>query len=106
MLAPPRMGLRAQRVRSIRKWLRVEPSTRHAMDLSRKPSARSQPVPPIGVMTRSTWPTPLKQGLRVQGQLDDVGLLDGEKRERFAGLLEVGRRRGLDVPRGRRDVGA
>jgi hypothetical protein len=38
--------------------------------------------------------------------VDDVGRLDGEKRERFAGLLEVGRRRGLDVPRGRRDVGA
>src|SRR6266487_3729148 len=69
MFAPPRIGFSAQRVKPIRKLLRVEPSTRRAMCLSRTSSARSHAKPPTGVVTKSTCPTPVKQCFEVHGQL-------------------------------------
>src|SRR5215813_1967121 len=69
MLAPPRIGLSAQRVNPMRNLLRVAPSTRRATYLSSRSSPSIHPNPPTGVMTRFTCPTPVKQWPGwVQGQ--------------------------------------
>src|SRR5262249_22351105 len=69
MFAPPRMGLTALRVKPIRKLFRLTLSTRRATYLSKRSSPSIHPKPPIGVITRFTCPTPVRQcPLCVHGQ--------------------------------------